>query len=978
MRVIRCVSIGMFLLFAAMAVPVFAQTATINGTVLDQTKLPLPGATVTVTEVSKGTTSAVVSDERGNYRLLQLTPGVYKLQAELQGFASVIVEKIDLQVGQNATLPISMGIATVNETLTVTGESPLVDVTSSQVSGNVNRTQMDAVPLLGRNWLELAKMVPGMTANVMSTTSPGVSANNWAMNLDGQQVANKTSQGLGQPKFSREAIAEYQIVTNLYDVTQGRSTGVQLQAITKSGTNTVSGSTYGFFRDSKMNAVDAVSGTVLPYKDQQYGGTIGGPIVKDKMHYFFSIEPERTPATIFDTVQALGQSFSIPDNVTTNSMLLRVDNQLAKNDRLSVRVTYSHFLDPHNLAAGVHPSQEAIATQGSMNLLGTWSKVLSANAVQEVKIGLKHYTFSYDPSIPNQSSSFTGLVPEYDFPGLTVGPIYWMPQWHAQNFGNFRYDLNLHRSSHDFKIGGEFLDAHMWDDYWNNARGTMTFTSLPSDIASRIPATAQYDPSQWNLSGLVAQRFNIAIPRTNFTWTTPDPEFAFWIGDTWKVKSNLTINYGVRYDNFWDQASVPGVTTNSIQLNQFTTSATPSTFAPGMTPGDFGYKSGIHDNKDVGPQAGFAWNVGQGNDFVIHGGSGLYYTVFEKSITKVQVLTSNLISAQFNNSTNSPTFVTNPTGGINTYAQASTLNLPQGGAVVSSNLKSPETWQSGLGFSKQLGRATGITADMVYRKTLHELATITPNLLYDPTTGYNVNPSKAVANPAVGQITYATSDGKGDYAALQTSLNQRLTSKLQGGASYTLMFLYTDTSTKANNPFDYVNGEYATSTNFQRNTLRGWATYELPFQASVSATYSYGSGNRYGATISTNPYGGTVTNRLNLASGGGASTAITVPAAVLDRWEGPAVIASGVVIPRDALEGTPFSRLDLRLSKTVNLGPKVRASVIAELFNVLNHANYTGFNTSLNPTSATTTARFGQPTSADIPREGQLGFKISF
>ena len=150
-------------------------------------------------------------------------------------------------------------VATLSETLTVTGESPLVDTRSTQVSGNVNPTQMQEVPLLGRNWLELAKMVPGMTANVISTSNPGVNANNWAMNLDGQAVGNKTSQGLGQPKFSREAIAEYQIVTNLYDVTQGGSTGVQLQAITKSGTNSLSGSGYGFFRDDSLNAADAVS-----------------------------------------------------------------------------------------------------------------------------------------------------------------------------------------------------------------------------------------------------------------------------------------------------------------------------------------------------------------------------------------------------------------------------------------------------------------------------------------------------------------------------------------------------------------------------------------------------------------------------------------------------------------------------------------------------------------------------------------------
>ena len=120
------------------------------------------------------------------------------------------------------------------------------------------------------------------------------------MNLDGQQITQKVAgSGFGQPKFSREAIAEFQIVTNLFDVTQGRSAGIQVQAISRSGTNTMAGSVYGFFRDDKFNAPDPVANRVLPYQNQQIGGTFGGPIVKDKIHYFASYEYEREPGTIF-------------------------------------------------------------------------------------------------------------------------------------------------------------------------------------------------------------------------------------------------------------------------------------------------------------------------------------------------------------------------------------------------------------------------------------------------------------------------------------------------------------------------------------------------------------------------------------------------------------------------------------------------------------------------------------------------------
>src|SRR6185369_14784166 len=214
-------------------------------------------------------------------------PGKYKVQAELQGFSSVVFPQVELLVGQNATVPFVLKIASVSETLTITAESPLVDVASSQVAGNVDRRQMEQMPLQGRNWMELSKLVKGITANDVTNT-PGVGSDDmFQLNLDGQQITQKIAgSGFGQPKFSREAIAEFQIVTNMFDITQGRSSGIQVQAISRSGTNNMSGSLYGFFRSDKFNAKDAVANRVLPYQNQQVGGALGGPIVKDKIHFF--------------------------------------------------------------------------------------------------------------------------------------------------------------------------------------------------------------------------------------------------------------------------------------------------------------------------------------------------------------------------------------------------------------------------------------------------------------------------------------------------------------------------------------------------------------------------------------------------------------------------------------------------------------------------------------------------------------------
>ena len=157
------------------------------------------------------------------------------MQAELVGLRFCVVPKVELLVGQNATMPFTMKLAKLSETLTVTAESPLVDTTSSQVAGNVDRRQMESLPLQGRNWMELSMMVKGVTANDVGNT-PGVADDMFQLNLDGQQITQRIAgSGFGQPKFSREAIAEFQIVTNMFDITQGRSTGMQVQAISRVG-----------------------------------------------------------------------------------------------------------------------------------------------------------------------------------------------------------------------------------------------------------------------------------------------------------------------------------------------------------------------------------------------------------------------------------------------------------------------------------------------------------------------------------------------------------------------------------------------------------------------------------------------------------------------------------------------------------------------------------------------------------------------
>ena len=287
-----------------------------------------------------------MTNDKGEYLLQNLPPGRYNLQAELSGFATVMFKDVELLVGQNATMPFTLKLASVSETLTVIGETPLVDTTSSQVAGNVNRRQMEELPLQGRNWMELSKLVKGITANdVGNSIGTGAMDDLLQLNLDGQQITQKVAgSGFGQPRFSREAIAEFQIVTNMFDITQGRSAGIEVQAISKSGTNQIAGSVYGFFRSDTLQRARSVRST--PTATQ--GAAVLEPAGRrharrpDRQGQDALLRLVRVRARAGHRVSRArrccrDRAFSVPYKNGQKSLLARVDDQLSPKDRLSVR-----------------------------------------------------------------------------------------------------------------------------------------------------------------------------------------------------------------------------------------------------------------------------------------------------------------------------------------------------------------------------------------------------------------------------------------------------------------------------------------------------------------------------------------------------------------------------------------------------------------------------------------------------------------
>ena len=276
-----------------------AQQASIVGTVVDSSNANVAGANVTATQADTGRQFTDVTDENGGYRLVGLPAGRYDLEASRAGFGSTVLNGIELLVGQNATIALTMKVTAVAQTISVTAEAPLIDTHDTQVAGNIDTKQMEDIPINGRNWQQLATLTKGVTMNTITSRPGAVQDSGFLLNLDGQNVtqAASVSSNFGQTLIDPDAIAEYQVITNLFDVTMGQSTGVQVQAVSKSGTNNLHGSAYGYFRSSDLNSPNNYTRTVLPYSDQQTGGTFGGPIIKDKLWYFGAFEYERTPNT---------------------------------------------------------------------------------------------------------------------------------------------------------------------------------------------------------------------------------------------------------------------------------------------------------------------------------------------------------------------------------------------------------------------------------------------------------------------------------------------------------------------------------------------------------------------------------------------------------------------------------------------------------------------------------------------------------
>src|SRR6059036_996649 len=374
---------GAALVLLLTCAPAFAQqtTGNITGRVLDQQNAAVPGATVTAKNAATGFSRTDTSDAEGVYRLTGLPVGVYELIAELQGFTTVNKKDIEVNVSQTQAVDFSLKVASLAETVNVTGATPLIETTSSSVGGIVDPKRIESIPLNGRQFANLAATIPGVglgfhTDPTKSTQySPQINGGN-GRNLnyliDGGDNNDDTVGGLLQ-LFPLEAIQEFNFQTSRYKAEYGRSVGGVMNVVTKSGTNMWSGSAFELLRDKSLNAEAHSERTTLDvkgnpvgkqdYRRNQFGGSFGGPIAKDKAHFF--VAAERTKADAFQPVNTGGLFPQFDGSFATEYIENLITGKMTANlnpaQYLSVRYGRNSNTQPYGTSAISPPNNWAIS-----------------------------------------------------------------------------------------------------------------------------------------------------------------------------------------------------------------------------------------------------------------------------------------------------------------------------------------------------------------------------------------------------------------------------------------------------------------------------------------------------------------------------------------------------------------------------------------------------------------------------------------
>jgi outer membrane receptor protein involved in Fe transport len=529
-------------------------TGNITGRILNEQGAAMPGVTVTAKNPATGFTRSQATDASGVYRLEALPVAIYEVSAAAQGFATVSKKDIEVNLSQTQTVDFSMKLASLAETVEVRGATPLIQTATSSVGGVVDVRRIESLPLNGRQFANLAATIPGVglgfhTDPTKSTQySPQINGGNGRnvnYQIDGGDNNDDTVGGLLQ-LYPLEAIEQFNFLTARYKAEYGRSNGGVLNVVTKSGTNRAQGSFFEMFRDTKMNARTETERLnkidKQKYRRNQFGGSIGGPIVKDKAHFFAAVE--RTQQDTFQSVTTKGL-FPGSDGVfplpyRENLVTVKGTSNLNAAQYLSVRYGHNQNTQPYGTTPNSPPDAWGTSTNKfhSINVNHNW--VVGKSRLNE-------FIFQY-ATFANAITA-NSLNPRQSFPNnVAIGQNINAPQQTQQEKWQFRDDYSWHVTGkgglgHDFKTGVNFINEPRLYLTFNVGTGGYAYTHLTNDINGPL--------------SLVSRNGGSADSTLAFK------QYALYFQDDWRLTSKLTLNLGLRFETTygWQPAACQVETT---------------------------------------------------------------------------------------------------------------------------------------------------------------------------------------------------------------------------------------------------------------------------------------------------------------------------------------------------------------------------------------------------------------------------------
>lgn len=693
-------------LVGLVATPAFAQSSTgaIVGRVTDPDGAALPGVMVNAANTATGLSRTAVTTADGSYRIAALPAGSYDVKAQISGFSTYTQEGVVVNVATERTVDIALKLASVEETITVVDEAPLL-ATSAAVGTVISQAELETLPLNGRQFANLAVLAPGTTLGYNSDpTKPdqlivalngGIGRNvNYVM--DGGDNTDDTIGGALQ-NFSLESVQEFKIQTMQYKAEYGRSSGGVLTVVTKSGTNELSGSAYGFFRDDSLNTKTETETRAgadkQPYERTQYGLSLGGPIVRDKAHFFATYEKtDRETSYTVNTDGAFPTFDGLSVALPFNDELISVKGTLDLNARQLLSVRYGYQKNDGKYGASALAAPDALGT-----LTNEYESILASHTSQIGSDKLNEFVFQYttfDNIITADSNDASVTYPSGFTTGQNINTPQSTEQVKYQYKNDFSWTSTLGGRRHDFKTGAQFIhEPTLGGDFSTGLTGQ--FTALNDSLGSPIT--------------------QIQINGGFFGNSTPIDQYSAYVQDDIYWNDRLTINIGVRYD-YWDgfdldQRSSPlwQALHNQTRYNEAYLN-------------DFKSDDGVLDNDDNNYAArfGFTYDLKGDGTQLLRGGFGTFY---DFPYTNATILfPAAAVQSNFGviYTHSDPNGIRNPNGTFFQPGQPLPPNQNPPGSgqpvkdeIASPTLATPYSDQISLGYSWQVNEWLGINIDAV-------------------------------------------------------------------------------------------------------------------------------------------------------------------------------------------------------------------------------------------------------------------------